>query len=715
MLSVSVINTPFRTMRSRILFILSFFCTTAFAAVDIDFINNTIKSYAGIYGTDSPEYADAVLWAAAICADNNDCVQAKVLLSKSDSLFIQYGKGPFAGRDTVSQILHYEVLKNIEDYENRIYFAIKHARESLALKEKYYGEKSIPALNSYLDLSRLYAEKGRNSKSVSFHNKGYLGYVELLKKEFCSSTETQRIIYWDKASRYIYRTLTQADNFPNKYSASYGRKMYSAAYDAALLSKGILLNTTLGFDNFIKESGLAAADSLLRQKKLMQDRGAAVPLLDSLDNAILHILADNGKEYYIPHLSITWKNVADKLGDNDIAIEFYKTIAGTYGALIVGRGWRSPRLIPLKSTIKYERKTVSTAAALETLITKCRAGFAEDKALTWALSRAIWTDEVLKYFPKDINAKIYFSVDGLLQFVALENLPFDYPSKKDYTMGDIFNLYRLSSTRELVTATKITGKLDSAVLYGGLQYKLNDTTMINESRKYARVNRSASFSKRKSFEKEYINPLEKTMEEIDTIESILLNKTDSKVKKRYGKFGNEESFKAMSQNAPQLLHVASHGFYADVKGEGLAATDLSMQNTGLLLSGAQQAFSNGKLPDDVEDGILTSFEIAHLDLSGMETVVLSACETALGEITADGVAGLQRGFKQAGANSILMSLWDVDDEATCLLMKEFYTHWISHKQPKRTALENAKLALRRSKDWSDYKYWGAFILLDAIY
>jgi CHAT domain-containing protein len=104
--------------------------------------------------------------------------------------------------------------------------------------------------------------------------------------------------------------------------------------------------------------------------------------------------------------------------------------------------------------------------------------------------------------------------------------------------------------------------------------------------------------------------------------------------------------------------------------------------------------------------------------------VLSACETGLGEITGDGVFGLQRGFKKAGAQSIMMSLWKVDDEATQMLMTQFYTNLTSGKS-KRQSLLDAQRYLREYEDlsapdgpkrhpYSDPRYWAAFILLDAI-
>ena len=146
------------------------------------------------------------------------------------------------------------------------------------------------------------------------------------------------------------------------------------------------------------------------------------------------------------------------------------------------------------------------------------------------------------------------------------------------------------------------------------------------------------------------------------------------------------------------------------------AEEAALACSGLLFAGVDNIRFCEPIPDGVEDGVMNAAEISHLDLHGTELVVLSACQTAQGIITGDGVFGLQRGFKKAGANSILMSLWKVDDEATCLLMTEFYKNWIGKKMTKYAALEAAKKSVqsRKEKGWDDPKYWAAFILLDAL-
>jgi CHAT domain-containing protein len=100
-----------------------------------------------------------------------------------------------------------------------------------------------------------------------------------------------------------------------------------------------------------------------------------------------------------------------------------------------------------------------------------------------------------------------------------------------------------------------------------------------------------------------------------------------------------------------------------------------------------------------------------MDLQQTDIVVLSACETGLGDISGDGVFGLQRAFKQAGVKTLIMSLWKVDDAATELMMKTFYDNLLSGKS-KRESFALAQQVVRESKNYSNPYYWAGFIMLD---
>lgn len=264
-----------------------------------------------------------------------------------------------------------------------------------------------------------------------------------------------------------------------------------------------------------------------------------------------------------------------------------------------------------------------------------------------------------------------------------------------------------------------------AVLYGGLDYDEDDTTMISESQSVRGElsSRPVVFRgwddtiTRKGWEY-----LPGTLEEVNQISSIISKQSINCDVYTSGK-GNEESFKALSGGSFDILHVATHGFYmTESQTEDIrfythnpyTSTYISnevspLKRSGLLMAGGNKAWKGEPIPDGVEDGVLTADEIASLDLRSCDVVVLSACETGLGEITDEGVYGLQRAFKNAGAKSIIMSLWEVDDKATSLMMQSFYIN-LSKGMEKRDAFDSAQKEVR--KKYTDPRYWSAFIMLD---
>lgn len=133
--------------------------------------------------------------------------------------------------------------------------------------------------------------------------------------------------------------------------------------------------------------------------------------------------------------------------------------------------------------------------------------------------------------------------------------------------------------------------------------------------------------------------------------------------------------------------------------------------SGLIMAGANKAWKNGVNLLEKEDGIMTAMEISNLDLSNTDLVVLSACETGLGDIQgSEGVYGLQRAFKMAGVDVLIMSLWKVPDIETAEFMNMFYDLWIKNK--------NARVAFRNTQKLMQEKYkgepskWAAFVLFE---
>jgi CHAT domain-containing protein len=209
--------------------------------------------------------------------------------------------------------------------------------------------------------------------------------------------------------------------------------------------------------------------------------------------------------------------------------------------------------------------------------------------------------------------------------------------------------------------------------------------------------------------------LPETKKEVEAIERTL-KKQQLRVKPYYGMSGTEESFLSMSGKAPQILHVATHGFYYTPEEaenyDYLRGYNDAMSLSGIVMAGGNAAWLGKELPKGVLGGILTAANIARLDLSGLELVVLSACQTGRGRATSEGLFGLQRAFKKAGAKTMVMTLWSVSDVVTKEFMIKFYENLADNNSNwnKRKAFDDAKSYIRSK--YEDPYYWAGFVMLD---
>lgn len=171
--------------------------------------------------------------------------------------------------------------------------------------------------------------------------------------------------------------------------------------------------------------------------------------------------------------------------------------------------------------------------------------------------------------------------------------------------------------------------------------------------------------------------------------------------------------------SPRILHLATHGFFLEDQAgaPGATASGLArlarlenpLLRSGLALAGANRWHAGQPLPAEAENGILTAEDVSGLSLEATELVVLSACETGLGEIqVGEGVFGLRRAFVLAGAKTLVMSLWKVPDEATQQLMTDFYRRLLAG-EARREALRQAQLTLKQQEKYASPYFWGAFI------
>ena len=403
--------------------------------------------------------------------------------------------------------------------------------------------------------------------------------------------------------------------------------------------------------------------------------------------------------------AITWDSVRATLKPNQVAIEYMRAPLNEdstiYCALLLRDTCSYPIMIPL-----FEEKEVSALLHQST-------ANKENINPTYTygkngkqLSQHIWS-RVMPYLNE--GETVFFSPTGILHQIAIENLPFT----ESNTMGDRYNLVRLSSTRELA----MTGQAiphQTATLYGGILYDPMDTTiMIANATRYRSLESTAQHtSSTDTIQRSMALYLPGSKAEIDSIQPILAKKKIAVTV--YSKdTACEESFKAQSGKQPNILLLSTHGFFwkdstarqeryfrqrTIMQGEDdfRAVTSIDpLERCGLLFAGANTALSghSDRLPQGVDDGILTAKEISVLDFRKTDIVVMSACETGLGDISGEGVFGLQRAFKMAGAKTIMMTLWQVNDRATNLFMTSFFRHY-SQGMSKRQAFRLAQQEVR---------------------
>ena len=198
-----------------------------------------------------------------------------------------------------------------------------------------------------------------------------------------------------------------------------------------------------------------------------------------------------------------------------------------------------------------------------------------------------------------------------------------------------------------------------------------------------------------------------------------LKKNNTKICAYIGMNAKEEDVRKQIVQAPEILHISTHGFIIADYQQAMNNTFIrnrgqitSLNCAGLALSNANPTWEGDLLPAE-RDNILTADEIASFDLRNTKLAVLSACNTALGATSFEGVMGLQRGLKQAGVETLCLSLWSVNDASSSSLMSSFYDNWLGTAKSTMSSAMHEAMMKQRSLTPSPY-YWAPFILIDDV-
>lgn len=326
------------------------------------------------------------------------------------------------------------------------------------------------------------------------------------------------------------------------------------------------------------------------------------------------------------------------------------------------------------------------------------------------LYKLIWKplEQVLKG-----KKNIHLVTSGLLQ-----NLPFELLSKdsKSFLLNS-YNIHYYNNLKDFVIKKKTSPiAIKKAVLLGDIQFDTDSLSLVKKATKKASTYRS--LPNNDSLRSHYFTQLPATKKELNTIQK-LLEKKDWKVTTKTKQEATEEFVKTeLTTLAPNILHIATHGFYLPSNTELkhkkfyhlLQNTANTLMQSGIALTGANYVWQGNPPITGVEDGVFTAYEATQLDLHQTDLVVLSACQTGLGnKHSTEGVMGLQRAFKQAGVSNLIISLWAVSDQVTAELMSYFYQEY-AKKQSAYQALKKAKNKIQ--KKYKSPFYWAAFVLIE---
>lgn len=517
--------------------------------------------------------------------------------------------------------------------------------------------------------------------------------LSLVEQYFGAMSEYEKGQYWAKVRPSILKFYAYAVE-----NGSKDPSLLTEMYNIHLKTKGILLSASTK----VREEILSSDNKALKEKykewvetkeNLLLYYSYSKSQLDELKidlptteakanrlekelNSMSAVFAQSNK---LP--ATTLAEVKTKLGSNDAAIEIIGypvfdnsfTNQKNYAFLIADLNAVHPDLV-----------LIENGQDLDTKYAKAYLNMVKLKAADKITYDKFWKPVDSKLTGK---SDIHLSLDGVYFQVNIGAL-----QRPDGSfVSDAFNLHLYSSTRDIVNSKSTGFASKKANFFGYPDFGSNGL----------------------------ITDLPGTKAELEAVSQITQAKGFS-TSVHMQKEATEANFKTIK--SPSLLHIATHGFFlpeSKASGERVFGVEVSeakdnpLLRAGLMLANAEQAMeqsTQGTEVNTTNNGILTAYEVITLDLKNTDLVVLSACETGLGEIkSGEGVYGLQRAFQVAGAESVIMSLWKVSDDATMQLMTNFYKNWMGG-QKKEEAFFAAQKSLRQN--YPEPYFWGAFVMLN---
>ena len=618
-------------------------------------------------------------------------------------------------------------------------------------------------LNTEKSLGKEHAEYGIRLNNLAALYESMGRYAEAEQLLLKSNKNVQNILYTLQSinetnqKKYLAINLSTFEYFQSFiYSHSkHAKDLKNNCFNNNIQLKNLLLDNKKRLLNLLYESKDRTMSSKAKKwfdlqevlisqaNRPVQKRIVDIDSLKTLSSQLENELARTSKKFRQATKQIIWQDLQKGLQKDEAILEIshfqYRnntnwTDSTLYVAYLV-----TPESKQVQSIFLFEEKAVDTlfqkATIKEILATQLYRNVTPlrgTKQIKHKNLSFIW-EALLPHIQQ--YKTLYISPSGILNEINLGAIPIDKDTLQDSLAMDLFKIYQYNSLR--VLTEERSSDVKDFLLVGGINYMEQNTTSATDTisdqeltalslNNYA----NQDIIRLRAEAKEEWQSLEGTKKEIVTI-SNLLEQESYTYRIITGTNASEASIKeSLSQaTSPSVVHLSTHGFFfpnVQQKKEDFSST-LSLQDnikttikysenpmvrSGLILAGANKAWTGEVIPTHQEDGILTASEVANLNLRNTELVVLSACETGLGDIHgSEGVYGLQRAFKMAGAKNLLMSLWKVPDAATQELMTTFYSKWLVEQLPLRDAFLEAQQAMRIQYPEEPYM-WAGFVLVE---
>jgi CHAT domain-containing protein len=622
------------------------------------------------------------------------------LLSNPDSAILKWNsalryiqEGHFQGSELQISMLSNlgELYGALEKYDH----AIAHLVKAKELAEKRGGINPRLYQTILFNLAESYHWSSHYPEAYEIYQQLTTHLMRDVLYNFTYLSETEKIAFYRNQrsilESYLFFALSVSGKVPlQKTDKPYiNDAITGQLYDLQIMTKGIILNASHKMKQRILEGNDEALKSEYRQWEQLKstlaselkNEATSPERIPNLERDIeqleiqLSRKSANFKRGFMMKMA-SWKDIQKKLKPGEAAIEMVRFFDGLiYGALVITAETKNqPVLAILKSKENRYLEKEYYKQYLNAIEFKITDSISYD--VYW---RPIIT-AIKQQLPKgQVPTRIYYSPDGIYNQINLNTL---FDTEEGKYLIDQVELLQLTNTKELIEGTQHEFKnLKHAILVGRPSYSLNENNSKNQ----------------------FVD-LQGTEAEVDKIGALLKQKkVHTTVYK--GVDASEHAVKQLQHHT--ILHLATHGFF-DQHNEETNVTNALVQtllNSGVVLAGSNH-------PETVEhgDGILTAYEALSLNLDATELVVLSACQTGLGEFhPGEGVYGLRLALRAAGAQASIMSLWKVDDDATQELMTTFYRIWLTQKIGMREAFRIAQQQLR--KEYPQPYFWGAFVLV----